>query len=70
MRRNEPLALRGERFVKFAGYSVDAAESDVAAPFGAVTGNVGDVRRAARVELTSEGSEPSTSEAYCRSGGA
>jgi len=42
MRSDEPFALRGEGFVKFAGNSVGAAEEDVAAPFGAVTGNVGD----------------------------
>jgi len=48
MRSDEPFALRGDRVCKFAGNSVGAAEEDVAAPFGAVTGNVGDVRRAAQ----------------------
>src|SRR5947207_6695159 len=42
MWRYEPIAHRGERFVKFAGNSVNAAEAEIASPFRTIARDVRD----------------------------
>src|SRR5882724_12294385 len=51
VRRNEPLALRAERPIKFAGNSIGIPEQEIGAPFGAESGDIGESQPGAQCEL-------------------